>query len=441
MEVSIKELDALKRQMTVTVPAEEVVEEMEDRYKELTRQVKIKGFRPGKVPLKVVKMKYKDAVEQEVVSELIKSTYPAAITENDLDPVETGRVEVTKDPKKGGALEYQVTFEINPEIKLPKIETIKVDKYIAEPTDEDVQEYLEQLQRQNAEWVQVKRAAKADDRVNADYEGTIKGEAFEGGKGEGVDLELGQKRLIEDFEKGIVGMKAGDESTIKVKFPKDYGHADLAGQKAEFKIKVHKVEEVKLPELNDEFAKNLGGEGQEKFKDLEALKESLKENITDELNQRILGRFKHQALEALSAKAKFPLPTSMVDKEIDRLQKSKAQENPNAAQDVDPKELQSAAETNVRNSLIIMQFIDENEVKPDRAFVEKKVNEFVAMLGGDDRAKEMIYSNENLLRSLEQQAMEEKVFEVMLSQVKAEEKAIGFKAFQDIVEKEHKAKK
>lgn len=257
MQVSVETLKGLERMVTISVPTEKVEEEVNLRLKDLARKAKVDGFRPGKVPMHVVKNRFSNSVREDVAREMVQSTLYEALQANELVPAGSPVIE-PKQVESGKDFVYTAVFEVFPEINVvelddqTKIETIK-----AEVSDKDVDDMLEKLREQNKEWVEVSRAAAKDDKVTIDFEGFLDDKAFEGGSAQGYEIILGSGSMIPGFEEGIIGAKQDKPFEIKVTFPENYGHKDLAGKEATFKITVHKVMEGQLPELNEAFDRKI----------------------------------------------------------------------------------------------------------------------------------------------------------------------------------------
>ena len=257
MQVSVESTSALERRMTIGVPVERIETEVNKRLQQTASRAKIPGFRPGKVPMSVIRQRYEEAARQEALGDLIQSTFYEAIVAEKLNPAGAPSVE-PKVFEKGKDLEYVATFEVFPEFEVAGFEAIEIQRLQAEVTDADVDNMLEILRKQNVRFEEVSRAAQNDDQVNIDFVGKVDGEAFAGGSATGTQLVLGSGRMIPGFEDGLVGASAGEERVLNVTFPEDYQNLELAGKAAEFTVKVNTVSEPKLPELNEEFFKLFG---------------------------------------------------------------------------------------------------------------------------------------------------------------------------------------
>jgi trigger factor len=257
MQISVETTAGLERRMQIQVPAERIAQEIDERLKSMSRTVKLKGFRPGKVPVKVVRQQFGPQVREEVLHKLLQSTFTEAVELQKLSPATGPRIE-SLDAPEGADLKYSAVFEVFPEVQLRDLSDVTVEKDVAEITEQDLDAMIENLRKQGAKFLAVEREARATDRITVDFEGSIDGQPFEGGKGENVPIVLGAGRMLKDFEAGLMGSKAGEEKAVNVAFPADYPAANLAGKTAVFAIKTRVVEEQQLPEIDDEFVKAYG---------------------------------------------------------------------------------------------------------------------------------------------------------------------------------------
>ncbi|HBG29946.1 MAG TPA: trigger factor, partial [Gammaproteobacteria bacterium] len=294
MQVSVEKTSVLERRLTIGVAAAEVDEQVQAKLKESAGQVRLPGFRPGKVPLKVVQQRFGKGIRQEVVGEVISRSFYEAITQEELKPAGQPDIEPIND-EAGKDLEYAATFEVYPEIELKDFSTIEITKPVAEITDEDVDKTIANIREQRGEWVVVERTAADKDQVNIDYAGTRDGEAFEGGAAEGSDLILGSGRMIPGFENICNGFSAGEEKVVALTFPEDYSSEELRGASVEFNIKVNTVSERQLPELNDdlfaEFGVSEGGES--------AFRAEVRDNMQKQLDTATRTKLKFRLFKAL----------------------------------------------------------------------------------------------------------------------------------------------
>lgn len=425
MQVSVETTKGLERKMTVEVPAERVDNEIDSRLRRLSKTAKIKGFRPGKVPFKVVKQQYGDDVQQEVLQELIQSTYGEAIREQSLQPAGQPLIDPV-DIAEGKGLKYTATFEIYPEVKLKKTEGLKVERVQAEVVDADIDGMIENMQKQRAEWVEADKKAEDGDRVIIDFEGKLKGEDFPGNSGQEMPVELGGGRMIEDFEKGLKGVKAGEEKSFDVKFPKDYQAEELQGQKVTFTVKVHRVEEQKLPELNDEFAQAFGvQEG-----GMDKLREDVRAHMERELDQAIKRKFKESLLDALVDANKVDLPNALVDEEIHSLQHDMAQRM-GMGDKADPHQLprdlfEDRARKRVSLGLLLGEFIKSAELKVDAAKVDETLRDLAASYGDVEQVVAQYKANPQAMRQVEAMTLEQQAVDLLAEKATIKDKKSSF---------------
>ena len=293
MQTEVKKLEGLKCQLTVTIPAEEVKTAYQKRLKEVASEAKIPGFRLGKVPDDIIEKQHGKRLREEVSGHLMQSSFEEAVIKNELLIAGTPDVEPSK-LLKDQDFKYVATFEIYPEIKLKDLTDVKLSKLVAEVADTDVTKMLEKIQRQQAEWVPMERAAADGDRLVIDFEGFIGKETFDGSSAKDFTLELGSKQMVPGFEDGLVGAKLNETTKIKVTFPKEYPVEELADKKAVFEVTVHKIEEAKLPKLDDALAEKAGvKEG------IEALKSEVRKGMERELHQMLEQHLKTQVLDEL----------------------------------------------------------------------------------------------------------------------------------------------
>lgn len=314
MQVSVETLNALERRVTVRVPAERVATETQSRLQALSRKVKVHGFRPGKIPFKVMKRLYGQQAWLDTVSELMGHSLHEALAQENLNPLGHPKIE-PKSLQEGEDFEYSATFEVAPQIEPTGFETIQVVRPVAEVTEQDVDNMIQNLRWQQAIWNAVERPVRQDDRVHIDFEGQIDGQEFPGNKGENAEFVLDGKSLLKDFEGRLFGLSPGAESEFDLTLPEDHPNKKLAGKTAHFQIKLHSVEEATLPEVDDVFA--------EKF-DLQeggvaALRTSLLDNMQRNLRESIKSTVKRQVMQGLLQANPFPVPQALVEAEIDNL--------------------------------------------------------------------------------------------------------------------------
>src|SRR5210317_2091589 len=333
MQVSVEATSGLERQLTVTVPAERIDNDVNKQVAQQARTRRMDGFRPGKVPPKVIKRMYGEAIRYDVLNRVVQESFFEAVQEQSLQPAGTPSIEFKND-KEGEDFSFTATFEIYPEIELKDLSGVEIEKQSAEIKKADIAKMIETLQKQQAGWKDTKGMAKDGFKVNLDFEGFVDGEAFEGGKAEGQDLVLGSGQMIPGFEAGIEGHKKGEEFDIEVTFPEEYQAENLKGKQATFKIKLNSVEKPELPELNEEFFAKFGVEAA----DQAAFEEEVSKNMAREMNQALKNKLKTQVFDALIAANEIDVPAALVEDEIKNLAQQAVQQFGGNAQ-IDPSTL------------------------------------------------------------------------------------------------------
>ncbi|ERP95503.1 trigger factor [Marinobacter sp. ES-1] len=423
MQVSVETTSNIERRMTIGVPAQEIDQAVQKRLQETARTVRLNGFRPGKVPMSVVKRRFGDSIRQEIVGEVMRDNYIKALQEQDVNPAGWPRFE-PKTMEEGKDLEFVAIFEVLPEIELGDLSKVEVEKPVSEVTDKDIDTMIDNLRRQQATMKEVKRKSKNKDVVTIDFKGSIDGEEFEGGSAEGHRLTLGSGQMIPGFEKGIVGGKAGEELEIDVEFPADYHNEDLAGKPAKFAITIHKVEEPQLPELNEEFFQKFGIEAEDEA----AFREEVKKNMERELKQAVSNKVKNDVVEGLLATTELDIPSALVDQEIDRLRQDAVQR---FGGQVDfqqlPKEIfEDQAKRRVKTGLLFQEVVKKNDLKADDAKVEEKIQEIASTYEQPDEVIAHFSSNPDQKAQVESSVLEDAVVDHVLAQAKVSEKKMKY---------------
>lgn len=424
MQVSIQTTSGLERRLTIGVPAERVDSEVNKRLKSAAGNVRIDGFRKGKVPMKVLKQRFGAGVRQEVLGEVMNQTFSEAVTQENLKPAGMPEIE-TKTAEEGKDLEYIATFEVFPEVEIKSFDGIEVEKLNAEVADADVEKMVETLRDQQGEWVEAERAAADGDKVTIDYLGTKDGEAFEGGSAEGSDLTLGSGQMIPGFEEGIVGMKAGEEKVLPLTFPEEYHNEELKGAAVEFKITLNKVTEKQPAELDEAFFEKFGVSegGEEKFL------ADVRENMTRELDNASKSKVKNQVMDGLlDLHGDIQVPSALVKEEIKVLRQQMVQQFGAGAQNLDLETLlpddmfNDQAERRVKLGLILNELIAAKEIKADADKVKETIEGFAATYEDPQEVINFYYSNPQQLQQVESMVVEDMVVEQVLAEAKVSEK-------------------
>ena len=423
MQVSVETTQGLERCVTVTVPAANVDDAVKARLQQLAKTQRINGFRPGKVPVKVLQKRFGASVRQEVAGDIMQRHFYEAIIQEKVTPAGMPTFDLTKDVA-GEDLEFVATFEVYPEVELNALDKIAVEKPVVEIKDKDLKEMMVTLQKQHADWKEGKRKAKKDDRVTIDFVGTIDGEEFEGGKAEDFPLEMGKGRMIPGFEDNIVGLKPGEECVADVTFPEDYHAENLKGKAAQFAITVKKVEGLNLPKVDEEFAKLFGVEEG----GVEALEAEVQKNMQRELDQTVKAKVKENVIEALLGAHEVEIPKALIDQEVNALREQAKQRFAQQAQGQTanlpelPAELFTEnAQRRVSIGLILGEVIKVNDLKADEDKVNALIETTASAYEDPQEVIEYYKSNQELMSQMQNVALEEQAIEWVLEQAKVKE--------------------
>ena len=423
MQVSVENTSALERRMTIGVPAERIETEVNKRLQQTARRAKVPGFRPGKVPMSVIRQRYEASARQEALGDLIQETFYEAVVEQKLNPAGAPAVE-PKVFEKGKDLEYVATFEVFPEFEVKGLDGIEIERQDASVEDADIDKMLDVLRKQGTRYEAVDRAAANDDQVTIDFVGTQDGEAFAGGSAEGTKLVLGSGRMIPGFEDGLVGAKAGDERVLDLTFPEDYQNLDLAGKAAQFKVTVKEVAAPELPELNEAFFKQFGVEETT----VEGFRAEVRKNMERELRQALKTKVKNQVMDGLLAANQIDVPAALISNEVDRLRVQAVQQfGGNIQPEQLPAELFSEqAKRRVLLGLIIAEMVKQFELKPDDARVRELIEEMAAAYQEPEQVVKWYYQNEQQLNEVRSVVLEEQVVDTVLKQAKVTDKQVSY---------------
>lgn len=422
MQVSLETTSGLERRLTVGVPAEQVENEVENRLKQAARNVSIKGFRKGKVPMSVVKQRFGAGIRQEVVGDVISRSFYAAVQKENVKPAGQPSIQ-PKQMAVGKDLEYIATFEVYPSVALSDLSAFEINNFKAEVTEADVDNMIEVLRKHQASWSPAERAAADGDQVNIDFVGTKDGVEFAGGKADNHTLVLGSKSMIPGFEEGIVGLKAGDQKVISVTFPEDYQAEELRGAAAQFAITVNSVSEAQLPELGKEFFQKFGVEkgGEKQFR------KEVKANMDRELTNALKAKVKVQVMDALIASHTTDVPKALVINEIQVLRNQMLQRFGGQQQNFDVKTLlpdtmfQDEASRRVTLGLIVGEIVKSAKLKPDAKRVKTMIEEIASTYQEPKEVIEYYSSNQELMAGVESAVLEDQVVDHILSKAKVSE--------------------
>ncbi|QXH48633.1 trigger factor [Pseudomonas xanthosomatis] len=423
MQVSVENTSALERRMTIAVPAERVENEVNKRLQQTAKRAKVAGFRPGKVPMSVIRQRFEADARQEAFGDLVQASFYEAIVEQKLNPAGAPAVE-PKSFEKGKDLEFVAIFEVFPEFTVAGFDSIAVERLSAEVADADLDNMLEVLRKQNTRFETVERAAQSDDQVNIDFVGKVDGEVFAGGSAKGTQLVLGSGRMIPGFEDGLVGAKAGEERVVNVTFPEDYQNLDLAGKAAEFTITVNSVSAPALPELNEEFFAQFGI----KESTLEGFRTEVRKNMERELRQAIKAKVKNQVMDGLLAANPIEVPKALLENEVNRLRVQAVQQfGGNIKPEQLPAELFSEqAKRRVVLGLIVAEVVKQFDLKPDEAEVRKVIEEMASAYQEPEQVVAWYYKNDQQLNEVRSVVLEEQVVDTVLQKATVTDKSVSY---------------
>ena len=424
MQVSVESTGKLERRMQVQVPAERVSEEIAARLKTISRTARLNGFRPGKAPLKVIRQQFGPQVHREVIGELLQSSYAEAVTQKQLTPAGSPRIE-PQSMDEGQDLKYTATFEVFPELELQPMESLEIDRVTAEVTDADVDAMVERLRKQQMRYSAVTRGAASGDKVNIDFEGAIDGVAFAGGKGENVAIIVGEGRMLPDLEQGLIGASAGEKRDVTVNFPADYRATELAGKQAIFATEIKSVEEAVLPEVDEEFFKAFGvTEG-----GLPKLREDVAANMRRELEQALRNRNKAAVMEKLYSANPTEVPNVLLEGQIRDMQvEAMRRAGTKDASQAPPRDpFVEPARRRVALGLLLNDVIRKENLVVDRARVNERLDEMVSAYGDAGTMKRAYMQNAEAMRQVESLALEDQAVDWILAHAKVHEVKSTFK--------------
>jgi trigger factor len=427
MQVSVESTGTLERKVRVELPEDRISSEVSERLQKMTKTTKVQGFRPGKVPLKIVQGRYGLQVRKEVIGELVQSSLYEAITQENLKPAGQPQIDDLED-ESGKDLAYTATFEVYPEVKLKDVGGLEFEKPTCAVSEDDITSMIDMLRKQRRELKIVERAAQNGDVLNINFEGFVDGEAFEGGTAENYELELGSNSFIAGFEDGLVGVSEGDDVVVNVKFPEEYGNEALKGKDAEFKVKVNLVNETVLPEIDATFMEQFGvKDGKD-----ETLRNELKRNMEREVDLTLRRQIKDTVLDALHEANEIELPQALVANEAHRAKHDfennlkKQGHNAEAIGSLDASVFNEQAKKRVSLQLILGEIIKQNELKADPAKVKEMIEQVAS--GYEDPAAVLswYYSDQKNLAEVESLSLEDDVVDWVLGHAKVTDKACAF---------------
>lgn len=424
MQVSVENTSAIERVLTISVPAARIEDKVSSEVAKTAKTVRIDGFRKGKVPVSIIKKRYGQGIRLDVVEQVMRDAYVEAVQKQELQPAGMPVIE-PKSMEEGADLEFVAKVEVYPEIELSDLSKVEAERVLSEVTDADVDNMLETLRKQNADWKPVKRKSVDGDQVIIDFVGYLGEEAFDGGSAEGHKLVLGSNTMIPGFESGIVGAKSGEERTIEVTFPEDYQAEHLKGKEATFKITVSEVAKQELPKLDDAFVEKFGLTDAT----VDGLRTEVRKNMERELNQAIKAKLKTGLFDSLVANNTVEVPKAVVDQEIDALRKQAAQQF--GGQNFDTSQLpaelfQDEANKRAQLGLLISEVVKVNDIKVEDDRVRAFLEEMAQAYQEPQQVIDYYLNNKEQLSQVQSAVLEEQVVDKLLESANVTEVTLGY---------------
>jgi len=427
MAATLENISQLERRINITLPAQDIDSEVQTRLKRLARDVKMHGFRPGKVPLKVVAQQYENQVRNEVLGDALQKTFGDTVREQNLKVAGYPRFEPKDTADAAAEVQFSATFEVYPEVRIGDISSVAITRPVANVSDAEVEKTLEIMRKQRASYDVVTRAAALGDKVTIDFNGKMDGQDFEGGKGENFDLVLGEGRLLNDFEQQLVGLQPGAQKSFEMRFPEDYHAMELAGKTATFDVNLRQVAEARLPAVDADFAKSLGvSDGS-----LDTMRREVRENLEREVKRRISARLSDQIMQALRFSTEVAAPKSLVDMEIERMQGAAQKDLTSRGVKTEgmplPRDVfEKQAQRRVTLGLILAEAVKQHglQAKPEqvRAMVEEQSKSYEH----PEQVVKWYYQSPERLREIESMVLEENVVAWALATAKVSDQATDF---------------
>ena len=425
MQVTLETTSGLKRTLRIIVPTAKFEGEVEAKLKQAAGQARIKGFRPGKVPMREVRRRFADGIRQEVSSELMQSSFADAVSKQAMAPAGMPSIQNVV-MEEGKDFEFTAEFEIFPEIELADFGLINVERPVATVTESDIDKMIETLREQHKEFADVDRVSQDGDQVNVDFEGFVDGEAFEGGKAEGSDIVLGSNSMIPGFEEGLLGCKAGESKDIQVTFPEGYQAKELAGKEATFKMTINKVAEPTLPELEAAFFEKFGV----KEGDLAAFRVEVLGTMEKELAAAIKNKVKNQVLDGLAESNAVEVPSALVNSEVDRMRQEAVQQfggNQKIDPSILPAEMFTAQATKrVQLGLMVNAIVEQKKLEVDQDQVKTMIETMSSSYEDPQEIINYYYSNEQQLNQIQNLVLEDQVIDAILAGAKVSDLAMDY---------------
>lgn len=432
MQISVEKSSSLGRRLTVAVPEERIESQVHSRLEDLRKTVRIDGFRQGKAPPKLVRQRFGSRIRDEIVGEVLQSTIGEAMAAEKLKPAGQPVIDpMSSSPGEG--LTYTASFDVYPEFSLSPAEELVLEKYDCEISDSEVNEMIEKLREQNKEWIAVERSSQDGDKLNIDFVGTVDDEAFEGGSGNGSEIQLGSGMMIEGFELGLTDKAAGESTVLKLKFPEEYRNEQLSGKPVQFEVTINAVQEGVLPDLNEAFMEKFGV----KDGDIETLRGEIKGNMEKEQQVAVKRRFTQEVMDKVEAANSFDLPDSLVEAESQRLSQQVSQEfsmrglSPSEAGDDFGRIVRERAEKRVKVGLIMAEIIKTAELVAPAEKVRETIESIASSYEDPAAVVKYYYDSPEQLQQVEGMCLEEEAVQWIANQAKVTKRSVSFDALMD----------
>jgi trigger factor len=424
MQVSLTATSGLERRLEVAVPATEVSTEVEQRLKSISRTARLKGFRPGKAPITVVRKQFGEQVHAEVIQDLMRSSFAQALSQERLTPAGGPRIEpIAMGP--GTELKYAAIFEVLPEIKIKPFDSMPIERPSATVTDDDINAMIESMRRQRPVFTAIERPAQATDRVTIDFDGSVDGQPFEGGEGRDVLVVIGSRQSLVELEEGLKGATTGEKRTVSLSFPADSPNKSIAGKTAQLEVTIKQVEQQTLPDVDEEFCRAYGVEEG----GIDALRTEVRKSMERELGDVIRNRVRAQVMDALYRENTFEVPRALIDEQVQRLQVDAARRiGAKDASQVPAREVfEDQARRRAALGLLMGQIVQTEGVKVDRERVQTRLNDLVAQYPNPDEARRAYVQNVDAMRQVESVVLEDQVVDWIMDHARVTDKPMTFK--------------
>jgi trigger factor len=423
MQVSLTATGGLERRLEVAIPAAQIDGEVAQRLNKISRTARLKGFRPGKAPLAVIRQQYGEQVHGEVINDLMRASFSEAVAREKLNPASGPRIEpIAMEP--GADLKYAAVFEVLPEIRLQPLSDLTIERPVATVTDHDLEAMIDTLRKQRPVFNEVTRGVLNNDRVTVDFVGRIDGVEFEGGSGQGVPIVVGANQVMKEFEDALIGATAGETREFGATFSSEHTNKNLSGKTATFNVKIIKVEEQAPAPLDEAFAKGFGiADG-----NLDSLRSEVRANMERELEAAIRQAVRTQVLEGLYSRNPLELPRQLVEEQIQELQVEMLRRaGVRDAKQMPPREpFEQPARRRVALSLLMSELVRSSNLKVSRESVQEKLNELAASYSNPEEVRRAYLQNADMMRQIESQVLEAQAIDHVLNQAKVTDKPSSF---------------